>query len=140
MGVGGSATNDGALLLRSFVMTGLYNVACTSSERVSVAGLGALHALGLRVTVRNEHTGALEQPPVIYGRHLSAIVSLELTQPLLPGASIDVACDVNNPFIGPMGAVAVRLCVARSSSCLLPRCRVLPLSLPLLFACLVAEF
>ncbi|KAL6058968.1 Glycerate kinase [Balamuthia mandrillaris] len=82
VGMGGSATNDG--------------------------GLGCLQALGLRVAVATE-AGETTYPSVIYGRDLTRVVSLEMPtdrEELLPGAVVEVACDVNNPFCGEKGAVA----------------------------------
>ncbi|KJE95350.1 hypothetical protein CAOG_05805 [Capsaspora owczarzaki ATCC 30864] len=98
LGIGGSATNDG--------------------------GIGALHALGLQVELRDRAT-----PEQITGRDLQHIQRLSLpgcdwaemqsmsvaaraarARQVLLGRSdrvVRVACDVTNPFTGPQGATAV---------------------------------
>lgn len=85
-------------------------------------GLGALHALGLRVRCAD----AQKEPEIIFGRHLSSLEALSwpaghpaASQPvaspsmryLLEDLEVEVACDVNNPFVGGNGAVAVE-CLA----------------------------
>lgn len=46
----------------------------------------------------------------MFGRHMNKAVKLEMPKGgLLEGATIEIASDVDNPFIGERGAVAVRL-------------------------------
>lgn len=79
LGFGGSGTND--------------------------AGLGALQALGADFIDKNGNP----LPSPICGRDLTKIVHIDTTQlrETMQGASLRLLCDVNNPFIGPEGAVAV---------------------------------
>ena len=89
-------------------------------------GLGALHALGLRVRCTDVDYCMNSEPGIIFGRHLSSLETVSwpkghpannyavsgMTLPsslryLLPDLVVEVACDVNNPFIGPNGATAV---------------------------------
>lgn len=88
LGIGGTATND--------------------------AGLGALERLGVKMLVRDSITGEVEEPRTIYGRHLIDLVDMEqcVNSELYsilndPEVTIHIACDVQNPFIGPEGAVNV---------------------------------
>lgn len=77
LGVGGSATND--------------------------AGLGALHALGLDVVLRDG-----SRPAVVVGGMLGEIASMSVPAGgLLPGARIEISCDVDTPLVGDRGATAV---------------------------------
>lgn len=79
LGVGGSGTNDG--------------------------GIPALQALGLRALVGGKWRDASSEP--IIGGELSAITELDATAlPPLRGKLV-LACDVTNPFTGPVGATAV---------------------------------
>lgn len=83
MGIGGSATND--------------------------AGLGCLQALGIvDIYVLEQGTEVLLQRP-FYGRDLMQLSRLEMRRQLqlMDGISVEVACDVTNPFTGPRGAVHV---------------------------------
>lgn len=77
LGIGGSATNDG--------------------------GMGMLCALGYEFL---DHKGDVLLPS---GEALREIRSVRFTKvnPLLSGAGFKVACDVNNPLLGPNGATAV---------------------------------
>ncbi|MCL4426408.1 MAG: glycerate kinase [Firmicutes bacterium] len=77
VGIGGSATNDG--------------------------GVGMAQALGIRFL---DQEGREIGPG---GRELARIALLDVSglNPVLNGAEIDVACDVNNPLTGPRGAAAV---------------------------------
>jgi glycerate kinase len=77
LGVGGSATNDG--------------------------GAGMLAALGVRLLDAN---GAALPPGGAALRHLADIDTAGL-DPRLAGCDIEVACDVDNPLLGPRGATAV---------------------------------
>lgn len=86
IGLGGSATNDG--------------------------GIGALQALGARVVLKDDESAESTEGeyPRVFGcggmlRRISQIVMP--SEPVLPGATIALACDVRNPFVGPHGAVAV---------------------------------
>jgi glycerate 2-kinase len=77
LGIGGSATVDG--------------------------GIGALQALGVRFLDRRG------KPVGHGGNGLLAIESIDMSRipPLLRGVRIQVACDVDNPMVGPKGAAAV---------------------------------
>lgn len=77
IGIGGSATND--------------------------AGTGLLTALGYRFLNKDGQ----ELPGI--GASLKKIASVDASNvsPLLKDAEIEVACDVNNPFFGPLGAARV---------------------------------
>lgn len=79
LGLGGSATND--------------------------AGLGALQALG--VNFFDEHGTKFCAP--LTGTHLAAIASIDAGEMMQRYADVrfTLLCDVNNPFSGPHGAVAV---------------------------------
>ncbi|PRP77669.1 glycerate kinase [Planoprotostelium fungivorum] len=79
LGVGGSATND--------------------------AGLGALQALGVEVTVERE--GKRETLDVVRGIDLQHIVDLHVKNDDLRDVRVEISCDVTSPFVGPQGAVAV---------------------------------
>jgi glycerate 2-kinase len=80
VGVGGSATNDG--------------------------GLGCLQALGVRVYL--DGSDVAETSPISGGGVLQRVSRLEWPDDVrLDGATIEVACDVSNPFVGEHGAVAV---------------------------------
>jgi len=74
LGIGGSATNDG--------------------------GSGLAAALGVRFLNRDGH----ELPPG--GLALADLASIDLTglDPRLAGVDVRVACDVDNPLLGPRGA------------------------------------
>jgi glycerate kinase len=83
VGLGGSATND--------------------------AGLGALHALGLRVHL-DDGRGWLPADAAVTGAMLEHVDDLEWPEDVraaLHGVAFEAACDVTNPFVGPQGAVAV---------------------------------
>lgn len=77
LGIGGSATNDG--------------------------GIGMLSALGFEFLDQN---GERVSPD---GEGLSKIASVrkENVHPLLSSATFQVACDVNNPLLGPNGATSI---------------------------------
>jgi len=77
LGIGGSATTDG--------------------------GAGALAALGARFL--DAAGNVLEPAPA----SLAAVAAIDLTglDPRLARATIEVACDVDNPLLGPHGAAAV---------------------------------
>lgn len=77
LGIGGSATNDG--------------------------GIGMLTALGFEFLDKN---GDRVSPD---GEGLSRItsVNIEHVHPLLSEVSFQVACDVNNPLLGPNGATSI---------------------------------
>ncbi len=77
LGIGGSATTDG--------------------------GAGALAALGVRFY---DASGALLAP---VPEALAAVASIDLTglDPRLAGTQLEIACDVENPLLGPAGAAAV---------------------------------
>ena len=77
IGIGGSATNDG--------------------------GMGMARALGYRFLDKD----GLEVPPG--GGSLNEIQSIDFSKvnPLMGETAVWVACDVNNPLIGPRGASAV---------------------------------
>ncbi|RKD92052.1 glycerate kinase [Mangrovibacterium diazotrophicum] len=77
IGIGGSATNDG--------------------------GVGMARALGYRFLDKD----GMEVPPG--GGSLSEIQSIDFSKvnPLMGETAVWVACDVNNPLIGPRGASAV---------------------------------
>jgi len=77
IGIGGSATND--------------------------AGIGMASALGVKFSDRN---GNIVKP---IGSSLPKIVNIDVSDidTRLKNVKIDVACDVNNPFHGPNGAVNV---------------------------------
>ncbi|ELR21445.1 glycerate kinase subfamily protein [Acanthamoeba castellanii str. Neff] len=82
VGMGGSATNDG--------------------------GLGCLHALGVRVRIQPDDEDPEEHPPIVFGRHLNKVTSLTMPESgVLKGATVEIASDVDNPFVGEKGAVAV---------------------------------
>ena len=84
VGLGGSATSDG--------------------------GLGLLQALGVRLWCLNEQTNERFEPDVFYGRHLPMLVDFdasEMIQSLPDDIRMELACDVTNPFLGPLGAVHV---------------------------------
>ncbi len=53
-----------------------------------------------------------QYPKTIFGKHLTKVQAIEMSEPLLPGVKIEVASDVDNPFVGDHGAVAV--CSLRS--------------------------
>lgn len=67
--------------------------------------MGALHALGLKVKTTEE----ISEPPIVYGKHLTVLEGLEFPEndPLWKNISIEIACDVNTPFVGPLGATYV---------------------------------
>jgi glycerate kinase len=77
LGIGGSATTDG--------------------------GAGALAALGVRFL---DASGAVLEPAPAA---LTALASIDVSglNPRLAEISLEVACDVNNPLLGPAGAAAV---------------------------------
>ncbi|MCL1143616.1 glycerate kinase [Shewanella gaetbuli] len=77
IGLGGSATND--------------------------AGAGMLTALGIKLL------NAQGQPIPSGGAGLSELVQVDMSQcaPKLAQCKIDVACDVDNPLCGPLGASAI---------------------------------
>jgi glycerate kinase len=77
LGIGGSATTDG--------------------------GAGALAALGVRFL---DAAGA-ELPPTPAGLAGLARIDAAKLDPRLAGVPIEVACDVDNPLLGPNGAAAV---------------------------------
>ena len=77
LGIGGSATTDG--------------------------GAGALAALGLRF--RDAAGRALEPTPVALAE--AAAVDVSGLDPHLTGTALEIACDVDNPLLGPHGAAAV---------------------------------
>lgn len=77
LGIGGSATTDG--------------------------GAGALAALGMRF--RDAWGGTLEPAPATLARLAS--VDRSGLDPRLAAATIEIACDVENPLLGPSGAAAV---------------------------------
>jgi glycerate kinase len=77
LGIGGSATTDG--------------------------GTGALAALGMRFLDASGAT--LEPVPATLGR--MAAVDVSGLDPRLAKATIEIACDVENPLLGPAGAAAV---------------------------------
>lgn len=81
MGIGGSATND--------------------------AGLGALHALGMEVFLDGKLLG---QSAAVCGRDLKRVTEIRVPMNGLLSKEfrLEVACDVNSPFVGPKGAVYVR--------------------------------
>lgn len=81
LGVGGSATSDG--------------------------GLGALQGLGAKILVKDLKTNEIIEPPCFFGFHLPNIHSIEIPPNFLPNISIEISCDVNNPFVGPSGSVYV---------------------------------
>jgi glycerate kinase len=84
LGLGGSATND--------------------------AGLGALQALGVRITLKGgkvlsdyERDGEFFQ-----GKHLIDVERIDVPDDVAKSkVHVILACDVRNPFVGPQGAVAV---------------------------------
>lgn len=95
LGVGGSATNDGRKVFKQ------------ANDDILLGGLGALQALGLRIFIKDDINQPYE-PDVFYGSHLSQLHSIEYpSNPILEGASIEIACDVTSPFIGERGAVYV---------------------------------
>jgi len=65
-----------------------------------------LQALGLRLLVKKDKAGSGDvfEPEVFYGKHLASLQKLESTKPFLPGATVEIACDVTSPFVGPHGA------------------------------------
>jgi glycerate kinase len=77
LGIGGSASTDG--------------------------GAGALAALGVRFL--DAHGALLEPVPSA----LAGLASIDASglNPRLAGATLEVACDVDNPLLGPAGAAAV---------------------------------
>jgi len=77
IGIGGSATNDG--------------------------GTGVASALGVRFLDKNG------QELVEGGGYLSSLASIDISSmdSRLAGVKIEVACDVDNPLIGPKGASAI---------------------------------
>eukprot|EP01119_Soliformovum_irregulare_P022764 TRINITY_DN7842_c0_g1_i2.p1 TRINITY_DN7842_c0_g1~~TRINITY_DN7842_c0_g1_i2.p1 ORF type:complete len:385 (+),score=78.46 TRINITY_DN7842_c0_g1_i2:112-1266(+) len=79
LGVGGSATNDG--------------------------GLGALAALGLKVYISDGSNGT-KKCDTVTGSDLLRVSSIEVPEGgLIPSdVKIEIACDVNSPFVGPTGA------------------------------------
>jgi glycerate kinase len=77
LGIGGSATTDG--------------------------GAGALAALGMRFL--DAAGGTLEPVPATLGS--VAAVDASGLDPRLAAATIEIACDVENPLLGPTGAAAV---------------------------------
>ncbi|KNC77113.1 hypothetical protein SARC_10420 [Sphaeroforma arctica JP610] len=79
LGIGGSATND--------------------------AGLGALQSMGLQIHTKH---GLLNE--TFCGKHLADVVDIVIPpelEEMVKRLSISVACDVTNPFVGGLGAVAV---------------------------------
>eukprot|EP01135_Chromosphaera_perkinsii_P003346 Nk52_evm46s240 gene=Nk52_evmTU46s240 len=84
LGVGGSATND--------------------------AGLGALQALGLDIHCKNNKVFTQNSKESFCGKdllHVEKLVVTEKLQEFIEASQIQIACDVDNPFIGPRGAVHV---------------------------------
>lgn len=73
----------------------------------SPGGLGALQAIGVKVYLQDPLTDKIFEPDCFFGRHFECLHSIEIPSPLLPGMTIEISCDVNNPFIGPNGAVYV---------------------------------
>jgi glycerate kinase len=50
-----------------------------------------------------------EYPTIVYGRHLNKVAGLTMPEGgVLPGVTVEIASDVDNPFVGAKGAVAVR--------------------------------
>jgi glycerate 2-kinase len=64
-------------------------------------GIGLAAALGFRFLDAERHS--LEPMP----RHLSELASIEFPSDGLPPVTINVACDVKNPLLGPRGATRV---------------------------------
>jgi glycerate 2-kinase len=77
LGLGGSATTDG--------------------------GAGALAALGVRFL--DDRAAVLEPSPAALAR--VAWIDVRGLDPRLAGVSLEIACDVDNPLLGPHGAAAV---------------------------------
>jgi glycerate kinase len=82
----------------------------SSAERVIVGiggsatndgGIGLAAALGFRFLDADCHS--LEPIP----RHLPELASIEFPSDRLPAVTINVACDVKNPLLGPRGATRV---------------------------------
>jgi glycerate kinase len=82
-------------------------------EIIFLRGLGALHALGLKVQIND----AISEPPIIYGKHLPLLVTLRYPEDdtMWKDLSVEIACDVNTPFVGPLGATYV--CVDNKAFC-----------------------
>lgn len=79
VGLGGSSTND--------------------------AGLGALQALGFEIFLEGRRA---DSSLPICGKDLKRVTSISTHRPsLLDNVQVEIACDVTNPFTGPLGAVAV---------------------------------
>jgi glycerate kinase len=77
LGIGGSATTDG--------------------------GAGALAALGVRFL--DDRGAVLDPSPAALAR--VAWVDVREIDPRLAGVALEIACDVDNPLLGPQGAAAV---------------------------------
>lgn len=77
LGLGGSATNDG--------------------------GAGCAQALGIRL----EDAAGKELQQGCSSLSKLARIRTETKHPLLADASLEIACDVDNPLLGPKGASAV---------------------------------
>jgi glycerate kinase len=58
--------------------------------------------------IKLQKDGKIYEPETFYGRDLAYLHSIELpSKGILEGATIEIACDVTSPFVGPNGAVAV---------------------------------
>jgi glycerate kinase len=115
LGVGGSATSDGTSGASGLVAA----IDADHGHRHDIGGLGALGSLGVTFDFDQQQSSELDtllqqaplppgQADAFYGRDLARVRAIHVPDGMIPqGVSIDVACDVTNPFIGPTGAVRV---------------------------------
>eukprot|EP01104_Vermistella_antarctica_P011111 TRINITY_DN3063_c0_g2_i1.p1 TRINITY_DN3063_c0_g2~~TRINITY_DN3063_c0_g2_i1.p1 ORF type:complete len:410 (+),score=49.63 TRINITY_DN3063_c0_g2_i1:336-1565(+) len=106
VGLGGSATNDGGV--GALQAMGL----CVTCSPISASDF--IDGDGYAAVVSTGSDDDLDLTCPFRGRHLATLTSVAFpsdgappTTALMSDCSIEMACDVNNPFIGDRGAVAV---------------------------------
>jgi glycerate kinase len=73
--------------------------------KILLAGFGALQAMGMKITIKEDN---IYEPETFYGKHLPLVHEISIPkESLLPECSIEIACDVDSPFVGPKGATYV---------------------------------
>jgi glycerate kinase len=125
VGMGGSATNDGGLGCLKALGLKVVVRKMPSTNQNKEKEENAKEKIEKENEKENEYQGEsenekdrrtetrkveidTEEPEIIFGRHLKYVEALEMpAEGLLPGATIEIASDVNNPFVGSHGAVAV---------------------------------
>lgn len=70
-------------------------------------GIGALHAMGLKIYKKNKEE--FPKSCIVTGNDIKDIteIDFDLNKKLIPGSTVHLICDVNNPLLGPNGATYV---------------------------------